>query len=331
MTDPEPTAVPAARPPAEADAQEPGRSADGPHSRLSANGPEAQRSADGPAPLLLAEGLVKAHLSGSATVPAVRGVSLRVERGEFVAVTGPSGAGKSTLLHLLGGLLRPDEGELRLDGRRVDRLGEADWAVLRRRRLGIVFQSGNLLGDLNVTDNVELPALLAGVPVRTARARRRELLAELGLGDKATAGPGALSGGERQRVALARALVNDPDLLLADEPTGNLDSRSTREVLALLTRYHRLGRTIVLVTHDARVASSADRVISLFDGRIADDSRVAEPEPGRDTEAVRRILELGAGRAPRTKVPGSPGARRRVKPPVGGDRTAPQVDPELGG
>jgi putative ABC transport system ATP-binding protein len=227
------------------------------------------------------------------TVPAVRGVSLNVERGEFVAVTGPSGAGKSTLLHLLGGLVHPDQGELHLDGRRVDRLGEAAWAVLRRRHYGIVFQSGNLLSNLTVADNVELPALLTGVPSRTARARRHELLGELGLANKAASGPSSLSGGERQRVALARALVNDPDILLADEPTGNLDSRSTREVLALISSYHRPDRTVVLVTHDAQVASSADRVISLFDGRIADDSRVEDPPDGYRSAGVRGIIDLG--------------------------------------
>ncbi|MFJ1705819.1 ABC transporter ATP-binding protein [Kitasatospora sp. NPDC088346] len=244
---------------------------------------------DAAPPLLAADDLVKSHRSGSATIPAVRGVSLRVHAGDFVAVTGPSGAGKSTLLQLLAGLLRPDQGTLRLTGRRVERLGEADWAVLRRRHYGIVFQSGNLLSTLSVADNVELPALLTGTPTRVARARRRDLLEELGLSDKARSGPGALSGGERQKVALARALVNDPDLLLADEPTGNLDSRSAREVLALLTRYHALGRTIVLVTHDARVAGSADRVVNLFDGRISDDARLDEPSGSR----VRRVLGLG--------------------------------------
>ncbi len=251
------------------------------------------RAADDLPSLLVAEGLVKHHLSGTTAVPAVRGVDLRVDRGEFVAVTGPSGAGKSTLLHLLGGLISPDQGSLRLDGRQVEQLGEADWAVLRRRHYGIVFQSGNLLSNLTVADNVELPALLAGLPGRTARTRRRELLDELGLADKAGSGPGSLSGGERQRAALARALVNDPDLLLADEPTGNLDSRSTREVLALIARYHRHGRTIILVTHDARVASSADRVISLFDGRIVDDCRVEDPPAAHRSAGVRGIIELG--------------------------------------
>ncbi|MER7753673.1 ABC transporter ATP-binding protein [Kitasatospora sp. NPDC097643] len=247
-----------------------------------------------PPPLLAADALVRSHLSGSTLIPAVRGVSLRIDRGEFVAVTGPSGAGKSTLLHLLGGLLRPDEGELWLDGRRVDRLREAAWARLRRRQYGIVFQSGNLLPDFSVADNIELTAVLAGMSARTARERREELLTDLGLAHKAAAGPGELSGGERQRVALARALVNRPQLLLADEPTGNLDSRSTRDVLALLSRYHEQGTTIVLVTHDARAASTADRVVSLFDGRIADDARVEEPPAAwRSANGVRDVIDFG--------------------------------------
>ncbi|MEV6207814.1 ABC transporter ATP-binding protein [Kitasatospora sp. NPDC051914] len=247
---------------------------------------------DNAVPVLRATGLVKTHRAGrgGAEVKAVRGVDLTVERGDFVAITGPSGAGKSTLLHLLGGLRRPDAGEIHLDGRRVDTLREADWAVLRRRRIGIVFQTGNLVSDLTVADNVELPALLAGQSARAARERREELLADLGLTDRAAASPAALSGGERQRAALARALVNDPDLLLADEPTGSLDSRSAREVLALLTRHHARGRTIVLVTHDARVASSADRVVSLFDGLITDDARVTDTPPAR---GVGDVLDLG--------------------------------------
>jgi putative ABC transport system ATP-binding protein len=228
-------------------------------------------------PILLVADLVKTHRVDGSVVRAVRGVDLRVEPGEFVAVTGPSGAGKSTLLHLLGGLQRPDSGRIELDGRRVDQLGEARWAVLRRRRIGIVFQFFNLVSTLTVADNVELPGLLAGRSARQVRARREELLDELGLAGKEDSTPQDLSGGEQQRVALARALVNRPSLLLADEPTGSLDSKGTREVLGLLTRYHDQGQTIVLVTHDAGVASAADRVVSLFDGRVTDDVRFAEP------------------------------------------------------
>jgi len=245
-------------------------------------------------PIVRAEGLVKTHHGEGAPVEAVRGVDLSVERGEFVAVTGPSGAGKSTLLHLRGGLQRPDSGSIWFDGTRLDSYGEAHWAVLRRRRIGIVFKFFNLVSNLTVADNVELPALLAGRTPRQARADRAELLAELGLNGKERSMPGELSGGEQQRVALARALVNDPALLLADEPAGSLDSRGTREVLRLLSRFHQRGQTILLVTHDARMASAADRVISFFDGRIVDDAPLGEAgdRGTRRGGGVAGVLEL---------------------------------------
>ncbi|MGW2282331.1 ABC transporter ATP-binding protein [Streptomyces sp. NPDC001770] len=245
---------------------------------------------EAPPPLLRAEGLVKTHHGEGAPAHAVRGVDLTVRRGEFVAVTGPSGAGKSTLLHLLAGLQQPDAGRILLDGECTGSYGEARWAVERRTHIGLVFQFFNLVSDLRVADNVELPALLAGASPRTARARRAELLAELGLEGKERNMPGELSGGEQQRVALARALINQPDLLLADEPAGSLDSRGTREVTRLLTRFHARGQTIVLVTHDARLASAADRVVSFFDGRITDDAELsARPPRARGTSGV---LEL---------------------------------------
>ncbi|NBM17001.1 ABC transporter ATP-binding protein [Streptomyces sp. GC420] len=245
------------------------------------------------APILCARGLVKTHYGEGAPVEAVRGVDLTVRQGEFVAVTGPSGAGKSTLLHLLGGLQRPDSGTILLDGERVDSYSEARWAVLRRRRIGIVFQFFNLVSNLTVADNVELPALLAGSTSRQARAERRRLLAELGLDGKERSMPGELSGGEQQRVALARALVNHPGLLLADEPAGSLDSRGTREVMRLLSRFHQQGQTILLVTHDARMASAADRVISFFDGRIADDAVLGGNGARRGARSgVSGVLEL---------------------------------------
>ncbi|MGP3947680.1 ABC transporter ATP-binding protein [Streptomyces sp. 7N604] len=227
-------------------------------------------------PIVRAEGLVKTHQADGSPVKAVRGVDLNVERGEFLAITGPSGAGKSTLLHLLGGLDRPDSGRIWLGGHEVDSYSEARWAVLRRRSIGIVFQFFNLISTLTVADNVELPALLTGTSPRQAREGRAELLADLGLEGKEHSMPGELSGGEQQRVALARALVNHPALLLADEPAGSLDSKGTREVLRLLSRFHQRGQTIVLVTHDARMASAADRVINLFDGRIVDEATLGE-------------------------------------------------------
>jgi putative ABC transport system ATP-binding protein len=230
------------------------------------------------------------YRSGTLSVEAVRGVDIEVGIGEFVAIMGPSGSGKSTLLHLLGGLEPATRGEIWLRGQRVDRLSEAAWAVLRRKHVGFMFQFFNLLSTMTVADNVELPALLAGATPRQARRRRLELLAELGMSAKADAAPSRLSGGEQQRVALARALANEPSLLLADEPTGNLDSASARDVLRLLRRTHQAGQAILMVTHDAKVAGLADRVISLFDGMVADDAKVI-PAPRRSA-AVRDILEL---------------------------------------
>ncbi|HEY5835959.1 ABC transporter ATP-binding protein [Streptomyces sp.] len=247
-------------------------------------------SPQAPADMLLVEGLVKTHRVDGSAAHAVRGIDLRIRPGEFVAVTGPSGAGKSTLLHLLGGLERPDSGRIFLNGSRVDGLSEARWAVLRRRSVGIVFQFFNLVSTLTVADNVELPGLLAGLPPGKVRALRKELLAELGLEGKKDSTPSDLSGGEQQRAALARALVNSPGLLLADEPTGSLDSKGTREVLRLLSRYHQRGQTILLVTHDANVASVADRVISLFDGQVVDDISFDDP-PAR-TQAAADVVRL---------------------------------------
>ncbi|MBQ0888773.1 ABC transporter ATP-binding protein [Streptomyces sp. RM72] len=248
-------------------------------------------SAD-PPPVLSAEGLVKTHDGEGAPAHAVRGVDLTLRRGEFVAISGPSGAGKSTLLHLLGGLQRPDAGSIWLDGKCTDTYSEARWAVTRRKQIGIVFQFFNLVSDLSVADNVELPALLAGLPPKRARAEREELLAELGLTGKERSMPGELSGGEQQRVALARALVNHPPLLLADEPAGSLDSKGTREVMRLLSRFHQRGQTILLVTHDGRLASAADRVISFFDGRVADNAELDAATPPRHRPGASAVLEL---------------------------------------
>jgi putative ABC transport system ATP-binding protein len=238
-------------------------------------------------PVLTAHDLVKVY---PPRVEALRGVDLDLDEGEFVAIMGPSGSGKSTLLHVLAGLEPLTRGELWLCGRRVDRLNAGGWAVLRRKHVGFVFQRSNLLSGMTVADNVELPALLAGASARQSRRRREELLSELGISAKANANPAALSGGEQQRVALARALVNEPSLLLADEPTGNLDSASAKDVLRLLRRAHASGQAIVLVTHDARVACQADRVINLFDGMIADDAPVA-PTPLK-LNGVGDMLEL---------------------------------------
>jgi putative ABC transport system ATP-binding protein len=203
--------------------------------------------------------------------PALDDLTLTVQPGEAVAVLGPSGSGKSTLLNLIAGLDRPSEGTVTVDGVRVDRLGEAASALYRRQRIGIVFQFFNLLDDLTVLDNILLPAQLAGVPRQRARNRAAELLSYLGIDRHARAFPGRLSGGERQRVAVARALMNRPPLLLADEPTGALDTASGAEVRQLLTDLNKDGQTVVLVTHDLALAQScATRTIELVDGRMID-------------------------------------------------------------
>ncbi|MEU7172473.1 ABC transporter ATP-binding protein [Micromonospora tulbaghiae] len=201
--------------------------------------------------------------------PALHDVSLTVRPGECVAVLGPSGSGKSTLLNLLAALDRPDAGTVTVAGTRLERLGEAASARFRRAHVGLVFQFFNLLDDLTVLDNVLLPAQLAGVPARASRAHAASLLDSLGIARHAQAYPGRLSGGERQRVAVARALINRPALLLADEPTGALDTASGEDVRRLLDELHRSGQTIVLVTHDLRLAeASAGRTIRLRDGRV---------------------------------------------------------------
>jgi putative ABC transport system ATP-binding protein len=210
-----------------------------------------------------ARGLERRYPGDGSPVRAVDGVDLVVEKGEAVSVMGPSGCGKSTLLHLLGGLERPDAGELYLGGTRVDGLSETQWAVFRRRAVGFVFQAFHLVDELTAVENVELPALLVGVPRRAARGRAGHL-------------PDRLSGGEQQRVAVARALVNEPLVVLADEPTGNLDSRAAGDILRLFGELGRAGQTLLVVTHDARVASTADRLLTMRDGAIVAQTRLGE-------------------------------------------------------
>jgi putative ABC transport system ATP-binding protein len=218
--------------------------------------------------LLEAAGLKKAYGSGDESVQALRGVDITVEAGEFVSIMGPSGCGKSTLLHILGGLDRPDAGTVTLEGRRTDSLSEGARAKLRRRSIGYMFQFFNLIGSMSAAENVEMPALIAGLGTAEARRRREELFEELGISGRAGYAPSRLSGGEQQRVALARALVNRPSVLMADEPTGNLDSKSAREVVALLKKLNSGGQTVLLVTHDPRVAAAGDRVIRMRDGVV---------------------------------------------------------------
>ena len=228
-------------------------------------------------PALTVQGVRKTFEAENAPVRALRGVDLTVPRGEFAALMGPSGCGKSTLLNLVAGLELADEGRISVDGEEVTGRSEDDLARLRRRHIGIVFQFFNLLEGMTVLENVALPAVIAGRKRRMAETRAAGLLDLLGIGDKAAAVPGVLSGGQRQRLAIARALANEPTLLLADEPTGALDSDGGHEVIELLSRLHAGGQTILMVTHDAEVAGAAGRVLHMRDGRITGEAAAAVP------------------------------------------------------
>ena len=230
--------------------------------------------------LLVAKGVRKTFEAENAPVRALRGVDLAVAAGEFVALMGPSGCGKSTLLNLVAGLDLVDEGTITVAGESFTGRTEDDLARLRRTHIGMVFQFFNLLEGMTVLENVVLPAVIAGRRRRLAETRARDLLDLLGIGDKVSALPGVLSGGQRQRLAIARALANRPTLLLADEPTGALDSEGGREVIELLRRLHQGGQAIVLVTHDADVARAAQRVVHLSDGRVVEDG--ASPASGTE-------------------------------------------------
>jgi ABC-type lipoprotein export system ATPase subunit len=221
-------------------------------------------------PLIELERVSRIYQMGPVDVPALDDVSLRVAQGEFVAIVGPSGSGKSTMMNILGCLDRPTLGSYRLAGTPVGELDDDSLARLRSRTIGFVFQSYNLLPRTSAIDNVATPLLYQGVGRAERQRRARATLDRLGLGDRARHEPTELSGGQQQRVAVARALVTEPALILADEPTGNLDSHTGAEVIALLRELHDTGRTVVLITHDADVAAMADRQIHLLDGRIAD-------------------------------------------------------------
>ena len=238
----------------------------------------------GDEPVLRVTGARKTYEAEGAPVRALRGANLTMARGEFVAVMGPSGCGKSTLLNLVAGLDSADEGTIILDDEEVTGRSEDDLARMRRRHIGIVFQFFNLLEGMSVLENVALPAIVAGSKRKQAETRARDLLDLLGLSDKAKSAPGVLSGGQRQRLAIARALANEPTLVLADEPTGALDSEGGAEVMELFRRLHAGGQTILLVTHDDDVAAAADRIVQMVDGRIV----------GQDDEALQ---PAGAGSA----------------------------------
>jgi putative ABC transport system ATP-binding protein len=219
--------------------------------------------------------LWKTYATGSESVHALRGTSLEIERGEYVAIMGPSGSGKSTLMNLIGCLDTPTKGTFWLNGKQADQMSDDELARIRNEEIGFVFQTFNLLPRATALHNVELPLIYAGVDGRTRRQRANEALDKVDLGDRKTHRPNEMSGGQRQRVAIARALVNNPSILLADEPTGNLDSRTGVEIMALFERLHAQGNTIILVTHEADVALHAHRTIHIRDGQVEKDVRRA--------------------------------------------------------
>ena len=223
--------------------------------------------------------VAKIYATGSLSVRALNGISLRIEEGEYVAIMGPSGSGKSTLMHIIGCLDVLSEGRYLLAGEDVSQLDEIDLAQIRNRRIGFVFQQFNLLPSLTAWRNVELPMIYAGLSRDVRKAKAIEALRRVGLGDRVNHKPGELSGGQQQRVAVARALVGDPSLILADEPTGNLDSVATEDALGLFDQLHEQGRTIVLITHELEVAERARRIVRVRDGVITSDS--ADPDVGR--------------------------------------------------
>jgi putative ABC transport system ATP-binding protein len=223
--------------------------------------------------LIVLENVVKEYDMGAIKVRALDGVSLKIEAGEQVAVLGPSGSGKSTMMNLLGCLDTPSDGTYVLDGEQVSGMNRKQLAVVRNRKIGFVFQNFNLLSYATAQENVELPLIYAKTPTAERRQRATELLELVGLGDRVKHRPAELSGGQRQRVAMARALANDPDIILADEPTGNLDSKSGGEIVKLFEDLHKRGKTLIVVTHDKSVAGHCKRVISLLDGKIDTDIR----------------------------------------------------------
>jgi putative ABC transport system ATP-binding protein len=245
-------------------------------------------------PIIQADKLTKVYGKGATAVTALDHVRLTVESGEFVAIMGPSGCGKSTLLHLLGGLDRPTEGQVVIDGRNLSELSDTALTALRRRKLGFIFQFFNLIPVLDATENAALPLTLDGVPMPQARAKAVEWLERVGLAKRLNSRPDQLSGGQQQRVAIARALIAEPSLILADEPTGNLDTHASDEIAGLLRQVSdEWQRAVVMVTHDPRIAAYADRIIFLKDGTIVDDTRLGSgPREGNSQMAADRLTTL---------------------------------------
>lgn len=216
--------------------------------------------------------LQRHYTMGGEVIYALHGVDLVIERGQYVAIMGPSGSGKSTLMNMIGCLDSPDEGEYWLNGKLVSEMNDRELARIRNREVGFVFQTFNLLARTNALHNVEMPLLYSGMRRKERLERAKKALERVGLGDRMNHRPSEMSGGQRQRVAVARALVTEPSILLADEPTGNLDSQTSQDIMALFDELHAAGHTIVLVTHEADIAAHAERIINLLDGRIAEDT-----------------------------------------------------------
>ncbi|MDR0944852.1 MAG: ABC transporter ATP-binding protein [Bifidobacteriaceae bacterium] len=286
----------------------------------------ASREASGaaePVPVIDMRDIWRVYGSGESEVRALAGLDLRVDRGEFVAIIGASGSGKSTAMNILGCLDVADRGTYVLDGTDVSRLSYRELALVRNRKIGFVFQSFNLISRINALRNVELPMTYAGVERHERRRRALAALEMVGLGRRYTHKPGQLSGGQQQRVAVARSLVNAPSLILADEPTGNLDSVSASDVLDVFEQIHTTGRTIVLITHDQKVAARAQRVVTISDGRIIDDTRWGEAERRANREAA---AKAGVSLSDGGTSPERPAAGSGTVPGHGIDQMAPGFD-----
>ncbi len=253
---------------------------------LNLSRPREQANGNGGGAIIQMEKIRKVYDTGKVKVEALKGIDLKIERGEFVAVVGPSGSGKSTLMNLLGCLDTPTDGIYRLAGEEVADLNRDQLADVRNRRVGFVFQNFNLLPQISAMENVEMPMLFGGRPVRERRERARELLERVGLGERTDHKPTELSGGQMQRVAIARALAMEPDIILADEPTGNLDSSSGTDIMSVFTELWESGRTLVIITHDLALARRASRIVEIHDGHVTHDGDASETYKSVTTSSI---------------------------------------------